>query len=89
MNPLRKYLILSSLLPFLLAFLWTPAVLLAAEENPREEILREIRSLERSAGFSPRDTTYINRLIDLAGAGIIAIGILFVQLSKQAVQAER
>lgn len=28
-------------------------------------------------------------LIDLAGAGIIAIGILFVQLSKQAVQAER
>ena len=67
MNPLRKYLILSSLLPFLLAFLWTPAVLLAAEENPREEILREIRSLERSAGFSPRDTTYINRLIDLAG----------------------
>ena len=31
----------------------------------------------------------VMHLIDLAGAGIIAIGILFVQLSKQAVQAER
>ena len=40
--------------------------LYATESDPRKELQREIRAIERSANFSSKDTSYINRVADLA-----------------------
>ncbi|WP_255444099.1 ATP-binding protein [Robiginitalea sp. SC105] len=38
-----------------------------AEENPRKELRSEISAMERSAGFTAKDTAYISKILTLAG----------------------
>lgn len=40
----------------------------ATEGNPRKDLLAQIRAQTLEPGFTPKDTVYISRLVDLAGA---------------------
>lgn len=68
MNRSLYHTLVPTLLLLLPGFLTPNAAAWAIEENPRDEIRKEIHTIEQRAGFTPQDTAYINKLIDLAAA---------------------
>ncbi|SFR48063.1 Tetratricopeptide repeat-containing protein [Robiginitalea myxolifaciens] len=64
---------------------------LANETDPRAELRKEIQKLERSIDFNPQDSTYINKLNELAkeirfyqADSLLQIGELMLDLSEAA-----
>ncbi|MDG1572798.1 tetratricopeptide repeat-containing sensor histidine kinase [Robiginitalea sp. M366] len=61
----------------------------SGEDNPRETLVNQIRQMKRAAGFSVKDTAYINRLLELAGESRFYNNDSLYTLASQALDFSR